>query len=56
MTASVHIGNAPLKKLLPKTPSKLKVIHATRDSVIVDDIGIHSTVSIDRVTLVPYNG
>lgn len=45
----------PNKETTGKTPQSVRVTSATLDTVTVDLNEIHNTVSIDRVTVYPYN-
>lgn len=55
MNESARVANAPRTKLLSKTVVPFKVIPETPDTITVDGNCIHNPVSIDLVTLVPYN-
>lgn len=55
MTESERVEDAPLMTFLPKTLGQFKVMSATSENVTVDENGTHNIVSVDRVTLYPYN-
>lgn len=48
------MANAPLERL-PKTLGSYNTLSAKADTITVRENGIHNTISIERVMLVPYN-
>lgn len=55
MIESESTAKASLTRLPRNTLSPFKVIYATPDTVTLNENIVHNTVSIGRVTFVPYN-
>lgn len=53
MPESACMKNAPITKLLSNITGPFKIISVTPDNIKVNENGIHSTVSVDRVPLAP---
>lgn len=49
------MANDPMKKSLPKTLNPFTTLPATLGTITVHANGTHNTLSLYRVTLVPYN-
>ena len=54
-TVAERVADMPHSKLRPKTVGPYTVVSANRDTVTIDEDGVHNTVSIDRITPAPAN-